>query len=90
MDPKWKKGDASWLSIVPWGLRRLLRWIKERYVTCVCMYTYMCVGPRWGHTDRSVYVVGTGIVAGGFPFVVVVVAPFVRPPLPPPQNPSDR
>ncbi len=31
MDPKWAKGDASWLSIVPWGLRRLLRWVKERY-----------------------------------------------------------
>lgn len=32
MDPKWAKGDASWLSVVPWGLRRLLRWIKERCV----------------------------------------------------------
>lgn len=32
MDPKWQRGDVSWLSIVPWGLRRLLRWIKERWV----------------------------------------------------------
>lgn len=31
MDPKWAKGDASWLSVVPWGMRRLLRWIKNRY-----------------------------------------------------------
>lgn len=31
MDPKWPKGDASWLSVVPWGMRRLLVWIKERY-----------------------------------------------------------
>lgn len=31
MDPRWPMGDASWLSVVPWGMRRLLRWIKERY-----------------------------------------------------------
>jgi len=31
MDPRWAVGDASWLSVVPWGMRRLLRWIKHRY-----------------------------------------------------------
>eukprot|EP00624_Nannochloropsis_granulata_P004587 evm.model.NODE_32902_length_36922_cov_39.382481.10 len=31
MDPRWAIGDASWLSVVPWGMRRLLRWIQHRY-----------------------------------------------------------
>ncbi|XP_022104358.1 cytosolic beta-glucosidase-like isoform X2 [Acanthaster planci] len=30
-DEAWPKAASSWLSIVPWGLRRLLVWIKDRY-----------------------------------------------------------
>jgi beta-glucosidase len=29
-DPEWKKTDMGW-SIVPWGCRKLLNWIDERY-----------------------------------------------------------
>lgn len=30
-DPKWKPSKAVWLKVVPWGFRKLLVWIKERY-----------------------------------------------------------
>lgn len=30
MDKAWPLGEPSWLSVVPWGMRRLLRWIKDR------------------------------------------------------------
>ena len=57
MDPKWAKGDASWLSVVPWGLRRLLRWIKERCV--LDRYVCGCMGV-WG--DRRLVVVSPAVV----------------------------
>ncbi|XP_071052266.1 myrosinase 1-like isoform X2 [Onthophagus taurus] len=27
----WENGTSSWLKVVPWGLRRLLNWIKKEY-----------------------------------------------------------
>ena len=30
-DPKWPKSGSSWLRPVPWGLRKLLSWIKHQY-----------------------------------------------------------
>lgn len=30
-DPKWKPSKAPWLKVVPWGFRKLLNWIKEKY-----------------------------------------------------------
>ncbi|XP_077982368.1 cytosolic beta-glucosidase-like [Glandiceps talaboti] len=27
----WPRAESSWLYVVPWGLRRLLAWIKEEY-----------------------------------------------------------
>ena len=30
-DAAWPKAASFWLSIVPWGMRRLLGWIKEKY-----------------------------------------------------------
>lgn len=30
-DPAWKNSSAEWLKVVPWGFRKLLRWIKEEY-----------------------------------------------------------
>jgi beta-galactosidase len=30
VDPSWKKTDMTW-AIVPWGCRKLLQWIDERY-----------------------------------------------------------
>lgn len=30
-DSQWEKAASSWLSVVPWGLRKLLNWIKEEY-----------------------------------------------------------
>lgn len=29
-DPSWGKSDMGW-SIVPWGFRKLLLWIQNRY-----------------------------------------------------------
>ncbi|XP_064612424.1 cytosolic beta-glucosidase-like [Liolophura sinensis] len=30
-DPNWKNSTLDWLKVVPWGMRKLLRWIKARY-----------------------------------------------------------
>ncbi|XP_047112347.1 myrosinase 1-like [Schistocerca piceifrons] len=30
-DPKWPAATSSWLRIVPWGLNKLLNWIKNEY-----------------------------------------------------------
>ncbi|CAG9841134.1 unnamed protein product [Diabrotica balteata] len=29
--PEWPKGNGDWFSIVPWGLRKLLVWLKDTY-----------------------------------------------------------
>lgn len=31
MDPHWKPSSLPWLKVVPWGLRKILNWIKTRY-----------------------------------------------------------
>jgi len=31
VDPSWSKGAVSWLYSVPWGLRKLLKYIKDNY-----------------------------------------------------------
>jgi len=30
-DPSWKGSASAWLYVVPWGIRRVINWIKERY-----------------------------------------------------------
>jgi beta-glucosidase/6-phospho-beta-glucosidase/beta-galactosidase len=30
-DPSWEGCGAGWIKVVPWGLRRLLNWIKNTY-----------------------------------------------------------
>lgn len=30
-DPSWPDSAAPWLNVVPWGLRKLLNWIKNEY-----------------------------------------------------------
>lgn len=30
-DPSWRNSSAEWLKVVPWGFRKLLRWIKNEY-----------------------------------------------------------
>lgn len=30
-DEGWPKSGSSWLRVVPWGLRRLLKWVNDRY-----------------------------------------------------------
>ncbi|XP_063805268.1 lactase/phlorizin hydrolase-like [Pseudophryne corroboree] len=32
VDPSWPLTSSPWISVVPWGLRRLLNFIKEEYV----------------------------------------------------------
>ncbi|XP_075037503.1 lactase/phlorizin hydrolase-like [Mixophyes fleayi] len=32
VDPSWPVTSSPWISVVPWGLRRLLNFIKEEYV----------------------------------------------------------
>ncbi|KAG5877878.1 hypothetical protein JTB14_028077 [Gonioctena quinquepunctata] len=29
--PEWKKGAGDWFSVVPWGLRKLMVWLKQEY-----------------------------------------------------------
>ncbi|XP_072398731.1 myrosinase 1-like [Diabrotica undecimpunctata] len=29
--PEWPKGNGDWFSVVPWGLRKLLVWLKDTY-----------------------------------------------------------
>jgi len=31
IDDKWSRGASDWLYVVPWGLRRVLNWIKDHY-----------------------------------------------------------
>lgn len=30
-DPTWKNSSAKWLKVVPWGFRKVLRWINKEY-----------------------------------------------------------
>jgi len=30
-DKRWHRGESPWLYSVPWGFRKLLKWIKNRY-----------------------------------------------------------
>lgn len=30
-DPSWAGSAAPWLKVVPWGFRKLLKWIKDQY-----------------------------------------------------------
>lgn len=30
-DASWPRGHSEWIHSVPWGFRRLLKWISERY-----------------------------------------------------------
>lgn len=30
-DPCWNTTESGWLRVNPWGIRRLLKWIKDRY-----------------------------------------------------------
>eukprot|EP00079_Xenopus_tropicalis_P017525 XP_004917683.1 PREDICTED: lactase-phlorizin hydrolase-like [Xenopus tropicalis] len=33
VDPSWPGTSSPWISVVPWGIRRLLNYVKEAYVT---------------------------------------------------------
>ncbi|ESO97357.1 hypothetical protein LOTGIDRAFT_231551, partial [Lottia gigantea] len=30
-DPDWKPSGSSWLHVVPWGIRRILNWVRNNY-----------------------------------------------------------
>ncbi|XP_060595948.1 lactase/phlorizin hydrolase-like [Ruditapes philippinarum] len=30
-DPKWLASGSDWLKVTPWGIRRMLNWIKDQY-----------------------------------------------------------
>ncbi|XP_071181431.1 lactase/phlorizin hydrolase-like [Mytilus edulis] len=30
-DPTWKTAKSGWLKVVPWGMRKLMNWIKKEY-----------------------------------------------------------
>ena len=30
-DPEWESSASSWLKVVPWGFREVLKWIKKTY-----------------------------------------------------------
>ncbi|XP_018092335.2 lactase-phlorizin hydrolase [Xenopus laevis] len=33
VDPSWPVTSSPWISVVPWGIRRLLNYVKEEYIT---------------------------------------------------------
>ncbi|XP_038072995.1 lactase-phlorizin hydrolase-like [Patiria miniata] len=37
-DPNWPGSGSSWLQIVPWGIRRLLKWISDEYGSDIPIY----------------------------------------------------
>ncbi|CAJ0940651.1 unnamed protein product [Ranitomeya imitator] len=45
VDPSWPTTESSWLYVVPWGLRRLLNFVKEEY----------------GKGGLPIYITGNGI-----------------------------
>ncbi|KAJ8315737.1 hypothetical protein KUTeg_007887 [Tegillarca granosa] len=38
-DPCWNKSESDWLRVNPWGIRKLLKWIKNRYRSPVIYVT---------------------------------------------------
>ncbi|XP_018322931.1 myrosinase 1-like [Agrilus planipennis] len=38
-DPTWARGASAWLSVVPWGFRKYLKWIKDTYSSPIIYVT---------------------------------------------------
>ncbi|XP_071110740.1 lactase/phlorizin hydrolase-like [Haliotis cracherodii] len=50
-DPQWIKSGSSWLRVVPWGLRKILNWIKNKYGDVPILITENGVSDRSGVLD---------------------------------------
>ncbi|NXX91071.1 LPH hydrolase, partial [Centropus bengalensis] len=49
VDPSWPQTASSWIRVVPWGLRRLLRFVSQEYTG----------------TKIPIYIAGNGVPTGG-------------------------
>ncbi|XP_013394024.1 lactase-phlorizin hydrolase-like [Lingula anatina] len=57
-DPTWKESGSGWLKVTPFGMRKVLKWIKDTYNTPVTYVTENGVSDRTGvlnDTDRIDY-----------------------------------
>ncbi|XP_065075544.1 myrosinase 1-like [Ochlerotatus camptorhynchus] len=53
VDPSWPTAEAPWLSIVPYGLRNLLVWVKQQYNNPPVWITENGVGTVAGTVDHQ-------------------------------------
>lgn len=51
LDPKWKKSGSRWLYVVPFGIRRVLNWIRDHYGNPVVYITENGVSDNTGTLD---------------------------------------
>ncbi|XP_046546595.1 lactase-phlorizin hydrolase-like [Haliotis rubra] len=50
-DPQWIKSGSTWLRVVPWGLRKVLNWIRNKYGDVPIYITENGVSDRSGVLD---------------------------------------
>ncbi|XP_064613344.1 lactase/phlorizin hydrolase-like [Liolophura sinensis] len=51
-DPSWKGPDPNgWLKVVPWGIRKLMNWVKNRYDNQPVYITENGIFDNTGHLD---------------------------------------
>nr|XP_049692102.1 myrosinase 1 [Helicoverpa armigera] len=60
IDEKWPKTGSSWLSVVPWGFRKTLNWLKVAYNNPKILVTEngMSTGPGLDDKKRIEYIDG--------------------------------
>ncbi|XP_049840621.1 myrosinase 1-like isoform X2 [Schistocerca gregaria] len=52
-DPKWPSSASSWLKVVPWGLRKMLNWIKKEYGNLPLLITENGFSDHGGLHDKD-------------------------------------
>ncbi|OWR49280.1 seminal fluid protein CSSFP028 [Danaus plexippus plexippus] len=49
---EWPKSNSTWLKVVPWGFRKALNWIKNKYDNPIVFITENGIALERGLTDR--------------------------------------
>ncbi|CAG9581964.1 unnamed protein product [Danaus chrysippus] len=49
---EWPKSNSTWLKVVPWGFRKALNWIKNKYDNPIVFITENGISLERGVTDR--------------------------------------
>ena len=50
-DPKWYSAASSWLKVTPFGMRRLMNWLKTNYGSIPIYITENGFSDHLGNTD---------------------------------------